>query len=95
MKLPNAVGHVLFGLLIGIPIALVTWNPLIGWAAQAFYFLGRERRDHEIASGLNPFTEWWKGWNPLTWKHDGQIDLAAPVLVNGAIAVAAWYFLWR
>lgn len=89
----NALGHVLFGLLIGVPVALISGNPFVGWAAQAFYFLGRERRDHEIKAGINPFKEWDRGWNVLQWSHDGQIDLAAPVLVNGVIAIVAWLVL--
>ncbi len=92
MKLPNSVGHVLFGLLIGVPVALVT-SPLVGWIAQSFYFLGRERRDREISAFLNPFTDWYKGWEIWKWTADNRTDLLAPVLVNGVIAAVAWWLL--
>ena len=87
----NAIGHVLEGLLLMAAIGLV-FGPLYGWAAQAFYFLGRERRDEEIAANLNPFLDWWRGWNILRWTEDGRRDLFAPLLVNGAIAIV-WHFL--
>jgi hypothetical protein len=91
----NALGHIGFGLiimaLIGFPLLAVTsWTHAawIAWGAQAMYWLGRERRDHEIKDGLNPDTEWWKGWNPLTWSLDGRRDLFWPVVVNAVIPLA-------
>jgi hypothetical protein len=93
LKLPNSVGHVLFGLLLGVPIALATASPLVGWLAQSFYWLGRERRDRETSAGLNPFTEWYKGWDIWNWTADNRTDLLAPVIVNGIIALAGWALL--
>ncbi len=84
--LGNALGHVAEGLIIMAIIWTLSGNPLLAWVAQAMYFLGRERRDHEIKSAINPFTGWYRGWNVLKWSRDGRIDLFAPVVVNGLIA---------
>lgn len=89
--LGNALGHILEGLIVGGIAALATQSPFVGWLAQSYYFLGRERRDHEVKAGLNPVTDWYRGWNVLTWSADGQRDLAAPVIVNGLIAAAVHF----
>ena len=87
-KIQNAIGHTLFGLLIMIPLGLVT-TPLVGWLAQAMYWLGRERRDQENLWGINPHSEWYKFWNVFKWEEDPRRDLIAPVLINGWFA-----FIW-
>jgi hypothetical protein len=89
----NALGHIGFGLLLVLPAAIVayafthslTTAAWIGWAVQSAYWLGRERRDHEIKAGLNPVTQWYQGWNPFAWSADGQRDLFWPVAVNALL----------
>jgi hypothetical protein len=53
--------------------------------ANAAYWLGRERRDHEIKTGLKDI-DWNTGWNILKWSRDGQMDLVTGIL-GGAIPV--------
>lgn len=84
----NALGHIGIGLIIMVPFA-IAGHPWIGWACQSFYWLGRERRDHEIASRPDDLahTGWYRGWNVLRWSYDGQKDLYAPVV---AVAAVVW-----
>jgi hypothetical protein len=91
----NALGHVGFGLILmaifGALALAATRNPVasawIAWAMQCAYWLGRERRDEEILTAINPHTEWWKRWNILSWGLDGQRDLIWPVLVNVLVPI--------
>ena len=52
----------------GIPP--VVWVGLMVGA----YFLGRERRDYEIAHNV-PAKDWMKGWNFMGWSTDNRNDL--------------------
>ena len=42
--------------------------------ANASYWLGRERRDHEIKHGI-PAAGWHEGWRIWEWSLDGRMDL--------------------
>lgn len=53
--------------------------------ANAGYWLGRERRDHEIKAGLKA-ADWDRGWNILRWSTDGQMDLLTGIL-GGSVPV--------
>lgn len=96
MAVKNALGHIGMGLLLMALFGLVAFaitrnvalSAWIGWAMQSAYWLGRERRDHEIlhpevAHGFAAL----RGWNLLNWSFDGRRDLLAPVL---ALAPLAW-----
>jgi hypothetical protein len=72
--------------------ALAVW---IAWTAQALYWLGRERAQHEYRARLDPYLDWWTGWNVLEWTLDAQLDLALPLLVNGIVAAALCWLLVR
>ena len=85
-KLRNAIGHIGFGLLVMVPVGLVS-APWLGWFAQSLYWLGRERGDMEIQTGMDRHKDWWRGWNVLKWPEDPRRDLLAPVVVNGILAV--------
>lgn len=94
LKLSNATGHCLIGLLWGVPVALVGGGDIYaGWIASTMYHFARESEQYAAKEGINPFTEWWKAWNVFKWSHDGQIDFLAPTFVNGAIALLAWWVL--
>lgn len=81
----NNLGHIGEGLILMLPAGLA-FGWLTVWLVQTFYFLGRERRDHEIAAGLNPFMDWARGWNIFNWSADEKRDLLVPIVVNGAVA---------
>jgi hypothetical protein len=87
-KLGNSLGHIFEGLIIVLILWPVSGNPLLAWVGQSLYFLGRERRDHEIKAGINPFTGWHRGWNVFRWGADEKRDLFAPVVVNGGLIYA-------
>ena len=66
------LGHILEGSLIYIPLFFI--SPWIAFTAVSFYYLGRERRDHEILTKI-PDNDWYKGWNIFKWSKDGKMDL--------------------
>ena len=84
----NNFGHIAEGLLLMLPFILLGY-PIVGWIAQSFYWLGRERRDHEIDAKLNA-ADWYRGWNVFAWSVDGQRDLFVPVVFNGLVAAVVY-----
>jgi sterol desaturase/sphingolipid hydroxylase (fatty acid hydroxylase superfamily) len=71
-----------------------SWLPAetTGFIAAIGYFLGRERRDHEIAAKL-PARDWWRGWDMTKWKLDGQMDLFTAAV--GSLVGFALYGLFK
>ena len=87
----NNFGHIAEGLLLMLPFILLG-HPVVGWIAQSFYWLGRERRDHEVEAGLDATSDWWRGWNVFAWSLGGRRDLFAPVIFNGVVAAVLHNF---
>jgi hypothetical protein len=83
----NALRHSAVALVATTIAAALLPTTLYSAIAVTFFFLGRERRDHEIKSKLNP-EYWWKGWNIGKWSIDGQVDLIPPILIVWVIYVA-------
>lgn len=88
----NALGHIGMGLLLMAPFC-IAGHPWLGWACQSFYWLGRERRDHEVAHGgvCAHGLAALKCWNFIRWSRDGVKDLLAPVVANAGVAWAVSY----
>jgi len=76
-----------------LAVILAVWT---AWWAQAMYWLGRERAQYERMALLDPYVDWWAGWNVFEWSWDGQLDLFVPVVANALLAMAVSLLLmWR
>jgi hypothetical protein len=93
-------GHVLLGLGIQLVVALpLRWAGVrgawwLGAAVSIGFWWGREKMEFEFAlkaaahlNTVGPF--WYRGWLPAEWALDSQAQLAAPALVNLAVALLA------
>jgi hypothetical protein len=91
-------GHVLLGLAIQAAVALpLRWAGArapwwIGAAVSIGFWWGREKMEFEFAlkaaaqlRTVGPF--WYRGWLPLEWDLDSQLQLFAPALANLAAAL--------
>lgn len=108
----NALGHIGEGLLVMLFFGLavqagvyltvgtqLSWVAILWttWAMQTAYWLGREKRDHEIdwerrtgegiTYGLKSLTAFYI-WR---WKPDGLKDFFAPMLVNALLPIASHF----
>ena len=71
------LGHICFGFIFFI--FFIYFNLELACISPIMFYLGRERRDHEIKSNL-AIRYWYKGWNIFKWSRDGQLDFW-PVLI--------------
>ena len=86
-RIKNIFGHLGFGFLlflIFLPVLhkYTCFSPI-------FFYLGRERRDHEIKENI-PTRLWHKGWNIFSWSLGGQLDFWPVVFMFLTI-----FFLWE
>ncbi len=90
-------GHVLLGVAIQavVVLALRAGGPRPSWwigaAVSIGFWWGREKMEFEFAlkaaahlNTVGPF--WWRGWLPIEWDLDSQIQLYAPAVVNLVLA---------
>lgn len=80
-KIINGLQHTVVGLGIQIVTILLSGNLLAGFLANVMFWMGRERRDHEI-EGRIPVREWWRGWNLLNWSRE---DIFPPIIAGAAL----------
>lgn len=79
--------HALIGLAIYVVVSFVALilgaggHQWVGFAAAAWFYIGRERRQSEEHFGSNRIPPW-------RWKPRALRDLAWPVLAAGAAALA-------
>jgi hypothetical protein len=91
-----AMGAVIFGIfeIATIPLVWMKWiTPLMAiWLGVTFviaFYYGRERRDHEIHSGLIQRELAFQGWGPWSWNADGYQDFLYPLGAFLALGVIA------
>ncbi len=105
-RIGNAITHLALALIISSAatvMAVVVYVLLgevalvlfAGWLSSTFYFLGRERRDHEIQAGFDPLINWYRQWNIWKWKQDTRDDFLAPAIGVALVGLLTLYFVVR
>lgn len=85
----NGIRHTLEGLLLMAVFLLFTGKVFSAYLLVVGFYLGRERRDHEIKAHI-PTHLWYKGWNIFSWSKDGKADFFTPFILLGILT----YYLY-
>lgn len=80
--LRNGLQHLVVGLLIQAAVTWAAGSPVAGFAANAAFWIGRERRDYEVRRVI-PVRQWWRGWEFWRWSPE---DLWPPIVAGAALA---------
>lgn len=93
----NAARHIIASIVVvalAWAVSLTSPNLELTWFAAIFisgFWLGRERRDHEIRASI-PVRNWWKGWWIPSWSIDELVDMVPAIVA--ALGAAAVLRMW-
>ncbi|HDR9163613.1 TPA: hypothetical protein QDB28_004017 [Burkholderia vietnamiensis] len=89
-----SLSHCFEGLLVQIPMALLTGSQWFGAASVVVWYWSRKKLEVEIASPGADATHvdvWTRGWFPWEWDRYKVLDVLLPAVSSTALAALAVY----
>ena len=92
----RSVSHCIEGLLVQIPVTLITLNPWFGACGVVIWYWSRKKIEVEFERKGKGSTAlvWTAGWFPWEWGWARVLDVLAPSLTSFLLAWFCW-FVWR
>jgi hypothetical protein len=87
-RLHRSLSHCIEGLLIQIPVTLLTFNPWFGALGVVIWYWSRKKLEMEFElKGKGPTAlVWTKGWFPWEWGWDKVLDVLTPAVTSFLLA---------
>jgi len=84
----RSVSHCVEGLLVQIPVTLITLNPWFGAGSVVIWYWSRKKLEVEFdRKGKGPTAlVWATGWFPWEWGWARVLDVLAPALTSFLLA---------
>lgn len=86
-----SLSHCAEGLLVQLPVTLITRNAWTGLLAVVVWYWSRKKLEAELASASpneNHAYTWATGWFPWDWDAYQVLDVVMPAVSGAAIAFA-------